>query len=172
MVIQFRIPELTLMHEEKINMISKWFCILKDNIENMWNQIDGKILGPWQQVKPKKKEKQQLKNIRVTSMLIVVGSIGTIPNSLEKKLEKQNIREGMKTIQLLTLLRLVQILRWILQDTSGHLDTSERRSIEIYPKKSQDVWFQNSIIRNRLKSVGWVRTKTKLLIISHANVAN
>ena len=56
------------------------------------------------------RELKKLWNMRVTVIPIVVGALGTIPKSMEKRPEEQEIREIIETIQTTILPRSVKKL--------------------------------------------------------------
>ena len=53
--------------------------------------------------------------MRMTVVPIVIGALGTIPKGLEKEREELEIRGRLETIQVTAWLRMVRILRRILE---------------------------------------------------------
>ena len=76
---------------------------------NESKMIKKKLLGSWQRIKKKPK------NMKVTMIPIVVGVLGTVPKSLERRLEELKIKRRIETIQTTALLRLNRILRRVLE---------------------------------------------------------
>ena len=71
------------------------------------------------------REPKKLRNVKVMVILIVNGALGMIAKDLAKGLEDLEIRGRVETIQTTALLRLVRILRRVLE-TCSHSYSSER----------------------------------------------
>ena len=76
--------------------------------------------------------------MKVMFILIVIGALGTVTKELLKGLEDLEIRGRVETIQTTTLLRLVRILRSVLE-TYYHSNFNERQSANADVKNSQGV---------------------------------
>ena len=55
-------------------------------------------------------EQGKLLNIRVTMILIVIGSLGTVSKGLERGLQESGIRGRIETNQTIALLRLASVV--------------------------------------------------------------
>ena len=76
--------------------------------------------------------------MKVKIILIVICALGTIPKGLVKWQEDLEIKGQEKTIQTTALLRLVKLLRSVLEaeETCCHSNSSERQSINADVKKN------------------------------------
>ena len=77
--------------------------------------------------------------MKVTVILIVIGTLGTTPKGLVEEQEDLEIREQVETIQTTGLLRSAVILResWRLEKTFCHSNFSGKPSVNAGGKNSQ-----------------------------------
>ena len=74
------------------------------------------------------RELRKLRNIKVTVIPIVVGSLGTVSKNLEKRLNEREIRGRIETIKTTALLKSARILRWITESWEDLLSLRFRRN--------------------------------------------
>ena len=106
------------------------FVVLADHKVKVKNEKIAKYLDLARELK-------KLWNMRMTLIPNVVGALGMVPKGVEKRLEElEKVR--IETIQITTLLRLVRILRGVLE-TCCHSDFSERPPANITVKNLQGI---------------------------------
>ena len=88
-------------------------------------------------------ELKKLKNMTITVVPIVVSALGMVPKVLKKKLEELKIRERIKTIQTIAMLRLVRIPR------SVQVIWGDLLSIRLQWKTSRISW-REKLSRNEI----------------------
>ena len=83
------------------------------------------------------RELKKLWNMKVTIILIVIGTFGTVTKRLLKGLEDLEVGGQVETIQTTALLRMARILKRVLK-TCCHSNSSERPSAKTDVKNSNE----------------------------------
>ena len=93
------------------------YCFSEPQTENQRKQKERQVLRPCQRTKKAVEDE-------VTVIPVVIGMLQIVLKDLEKRLEKLEIREWIKTIQTTALLRLDRIRRRVLE-TWGHFAVTQ-----------------------------------------------
>ena len=105
-VIVTRKPDLALINKEKRICYLVDFAVQADQIKE--SEKINKHMNFARKLK-------KLCNLKMTVMPIIVGALRTVPNRLEKRLAKMEIRGKIENIQTIALLRSARILRRVLE---------------------------------------------------------